>query len=213
MNALRVLIVDDHAVIRTGLRSLLESEDDVKVVGEAGDGAEAERKVDELHPDIVLLDIGLPGRDGIEVAKHLKQVRPKLIIVFLTMHEDEAMLREALALGAAGYVIKRADNVEIIAAIRAARRGDVYVHPAMTRALLRPGPAASFPTTATGDQLTRREIDVLRLLVKGHTNRQIGEALDLSVRTVEGHRGNLMAKLGVKDRIGLVSYAEQHGLL
>jgi two-component system, NarL family, response regulator NreC len=211
--SIRVLIVDDHAVIRTGVRALLEREEDLTVVGEAGDGAEAERKVDELKPDIVLLDIGLPGRDGMAVARKLKQSNPQLLIVFLTMHEDEAMLREALALGAAGYVIKRADNAEIVAAIRAARRGDVYVHPAMTRALLRPGVAPGLPVTASGEQLTRREIEVLRLLARGHTNRQIAEALELSVRTVEGHRANLLAKLGVTDRIGLVGYAEQHGLL
>lgn len=211
--SIRVLLVDDHSVIRTGLRALLHAEADIEVVGEAADSVETMRRVEALHPDVVLLDIGLPGEDGIEVAKKLRAKYPSLVVLFLTMHEDEALLHEAMRTGASGYVIKRADDAEIISAIHAAARGDVYVHPAMTRALLRRS-AVGRPSGADGSEpLTRRETDVLRLLARGHTNRQIADVLGLSVRTVEGHRANLMGKLAVSSRVELVSYAEEHGLL
>ena len=211
--SIRVLIADDHSVIRTGLRALLGSDPELQVIGEAEDGPETVRLVEELGPDVVLLDIGMPGEDGIQVAKRLKAKFPQLRVLFLTMHEDEGLLREAIASGAAGYIIKRADESEIINAIHAAHRGDLYVHPAMTRALVQPR-APERPAGATGGvALTRRELDILKLLARGYTNRQIADELGLSVRTVEGHRANLMGKLGVASRVELVRYAEQHGLL
>ncbi len=209
---IRVLIADDHPVLRSGLRVLLATDPDLEVVGEAGTGEETLHLAEELRPDVVLLDIGMPGESGIETVRHLKEKLPALRVLFLTMHEEEGMLLEALNAGGDGYVIKRADQPEIIQAIRAVRRGDVYVHPAMTRALL-----SQTETTERSQEpvepLTRREIDVLRLLARGNTNRQIADLLTLSVRTIESHRANLMGKLGLSSRVELVTYAEENGLL
>jgi two-component system, NarL family, response regulator NreC len=210
--ATRILIADDHPVLRSGLRVLLAADPDLEVIGEAGTGEETLRLAGELLPDVVLLDIGMPGESGIETVRRLKEKLPALKVLFLTMHEEEGTLLEALNAGGDGYVIKRADQPEIIQAIRAVRRGDVYVHPAMTRALLSQPETTERPPEPV-EPLTRREIDVLRLLARGNTNRQIADLLTLSVRTVESHRANLMGKLGLSSRVELVTYAEEHGLL
>ena len=209
---LRILIADDHVLLRSGLRELLRVDPELEVVGEAGDGAETLRLVADLRPDLVLLDVTMPDESGIAIAQRLKAEHPGLVVLFLTMHEDEALLHEALRTGAAGYVIKRAEASELLQAIRAASRGDIYVHPAMTRGLLRQ-PVTTHRRTATPPALTPRELEVLRLLAKGNTNRQIALLLGLSIRTVESHRANLMGKLGIDSRVELVDYAEEHGLL
>lgn len=210
--ATRILIADDHPVLRSGLRVLLAADPDLEVVGEAGTGEETLLLAEELCPDVVLLDIGMPGESGIETVRRLKAKLPALRVLFLTMHEEEGTLLEALNAGGDGYVIKRADQPEIIQAIRVVRRGDVYVHPAMTRALLSQPETTERPPEPV-EPLTRREIDVLRLLARGNTNRQIADLLTLSVRTVESHRANLMGKLCLSSRVELVTYAEEHGLL
>jgi len=210
---IRILIADDHAVVRSGLRELLRADEDVEVVGEAADGAEAMRLVGTLQPDMVLLDITMPPDNGIETAKRLKEAYPDLLVLFLTIHEDEGLLHEALRAGASGYLIKRAEPAEILQAIRAASQGDIYVHPAMTRALLQQPIATEHRLGSPAEELTRREVDVLRLLAKGNTNRQIADLLGLSVRTVENHRANLLGKLGLSSRVELVSYAEEHDLV
>jgi two-component system response regulator NreC len=210
---IRILIADDHAVVRSGLRELLRADSDLEVVGEAGDGTNTLRLAETLHPDMVLLDITMPPEDGIKTAKRLKEEHPELIVLFLTMHEDESLLHEALRVGAAGYVIKRAEEFEIIQAIHAASRGDIYVHPAMTRALLHQPVTTDHRRGLPVETLTRRELDVLRLLVRGNTNRQIAGLLNLSIRTVENHRANLMGKLGLESRVELVNYAEENKLL
>ena len=210
--ATRILIADDHPLLRSGLRVLLGADPSLEVVGEAGTGEETLRLAGELRPDVVLLDISMPGESGIETVRRLKAELPALKVLFLTMHEEEGMLLEALNAGGDGYLIKRADEADILQAIRVVLRGDVYVHPAMTRALL--GQAETTPRPQEPvEPLTRREIDVLRLLARGNTNRQIAELLALSVRTVESHRANLMGKLGLSSRVELVTYAEEHGLL
>jgi two-component system response regulator NreC len=209
---IRVLVADDHAVIRRGLRALLKSDPEVEVVGEAGDGRETLQRVQELEPDLVLLDISMPGEDGLHVAKRLKASYPQVRVLFLTMHEDESLMREALQAGAAGYVIKRAEESEILDAIHAAQRGDLYVHPAMTRALVEPHAAERPQVNPSGEPLAQWEIEVLRMLARGCTNRQIAETLGVPVGTVEKHRASLMIKLGVSSRVELVRYAEEHGL-
>lgn len=210
--ATRILIADDHPVLRSGLRVLLAADSGLEVVGEAGTGEETLRLAEELLPDVVLLDISMPGESGIETVRRLKEKVPALKVLFLSMHEEEGMLLEALGAGGDGYLIKRADESEIIQAIRVVQRGDVYVHPAMTRGLLSQTETTERPPEPI-EPLTRREIDVLRLLARGNTNRQIAELLALSIRTIESHRANLMGKLGLASRVELVTYAEENGLL
>ena len=211
--SIRILIADDHAVVRSGLRSLLSGDADLDVIGEATDGTEVMQLAGRLQPDLILLDITMPHESGIRIAKRLKEEHPGIKVLFLTMHEDEGLLHEALRTGASGYVIKRAEESEILRAIHAASRGDIYVHPAMTRALLQQPVTTEHRRSAPANPLTRREIDVLRLLAKGNTNRQIALHLALSMRTVENHRANLMGKLGVASRVELVNYAEEHDLI
>ena len=208
----RILIVDDHGVLRAGLRALLEDEPDFQVVGEAADGEEGLRQAEALKPDIVLMDISMPGVDGIEATRRVHASLPNTRVLLLTVHEDKSLLREAIQSGASGYILKRAVESELINAIRAVGRGELYVHPAMTRALL-PDLPQEQAIQARSDSLTAREVEVLKLIALGHTNRQIAEKLHLSIRTVETHRANLMDKLDLHSRVELVRYANQHGLL
>jgi two-component system, NarL family, response regulator NreC len=210
---IRILIADDHVLVRSGVRALLAADPDLEVVGEAGSGEETLRLAAALAPDLVLLDITMQDASGIVTAERLKEAHPDLVVLFLTMHEDEGLLHEALRTGAAGYVIKRAEAGELLQAIRAAMGGDIYVHPAMTRSLLRQPVATKSRRGTPGPALTPREVEVLRLLVRGNTNRQIAGLLGLSPRTVESHRANLMGKLGLESRVELVEYAEEHDLL
>lgn len=211
--SIKILIADDHGVLRAGLRALLNAEPDLQVVDEAADGPEALGLIQKLQPDVVLLDIDLPGLSGIDVTRRLQKTVPRVRVLILTVHEDESLLREAIRAGAAGYIVKRAVESELIDAIRAVWRGNQYVHPAITHALLKDlsPPPASDETPV--EQLTPREIDVLRLIVQGYTNRQVAEALHLSVRTVESHRSNLTSKLRLRSRLELIRYAQEHGVL
>jgi two-component system response regulator NreC len=209
----RILIADDHGVLRAGLRALLNAEPDLVVVGEAADGQAALRLAGEVHPDVVVMDISMPGADGIEVTRQLKKDSPSVHVLILTVHEDESLLRAAIRAGAAGYIVKRAVESELISAIHAACRGELYVHPSMTRALLHDLQPAFVSEDVAVELLTPREIEVLRLVAKGYTNRQIAEDLSISVRTVESHRANVMDKLNLRSRVELVRYATKHGLL
>ena len=212
---IKILIVDDHSVIRTGLRTILAAQPDLEVVGEAADGHQAIQLARDLRPDVVLMDISMPGPagGGIEVTRRLREILPNTSVLILTVHEDETLLREAIRVGASGYVIKRAAESELVSAVQAVARGEMYIHPAMTRALLKDLATPTAPRQTTVESLTPREIEVLRMLSKGYTNRQIAEALRISVRTVEGHRANLMSKLEVHSRVELTGYAEEHHLL
>jgi two-component system response regulator NreC len=210
---IQILIADDHGVIRAGLRALLEDVPDITVVGEASDGVEALAKAVELKPDILLMDLSMPNMGGIEATLQLSQKEPKVRVLILTVHEEESLLKEVVRMGASGYIVKRAAQEDLLHAIRVVARGDLYIHPTMTRALFNEAPAYDPPQVPESETLTLREIEVLQLLAKGYTNRQIAENLSLSPRTVEGHRANLSGKLGLHSRVELVEYAERHGLL
>jgi two-component system response regulator NreC len=212
-NPIRILIADDHGVLRAGLRALLDAEPDLQVVGEATNSQETLRLIDTLCPDVILLDISMPGLGGIEITRQIKATGSKTHVLILTFHEDEGLLRASLQAGAAGYVPKRAVEAELINAIHAVQRGDLYVHPAMTRSLVKDLTPPSPRSDKETETLTAREIEVLRLIAKGHINRQIADILSISVRTVETHRANIMSKLGVRGRAELVRYAMDHGLL
>lgn len=220
----QILIADDQGLLRAGLRALLSKENDLEVIGEADNGAAVLELAKNLSPEVVLLDISMPGLDGIEATKRLKKILPEAKVLIITVHEDESLLQEAIRAGAAGYIVKRAVESELIDAIRAVRRGDMYIHPTMTRALLKDFPTKDDgrsrlePPKATSydppvEALTPREVDVLRLIAKGCTNRQMAEELCISVRTVEGHRANLMGKLNLQGRVELVRYAREHDLV
>ena len=217
MSKLRILLADDHAVLRTGLRLLIDSQPDMTVVGEATNGDEARLRAHGLQPDIVLMDISMPGMGGLEAMRLIKQDSPKVRILVLTMHEDEGYLRRALANGAVGYVPKSAVDVEVLSALRAVARGGVYIHPTQAKILIE----AMLPTTEVlgGDHrdpyetLSEREREVLRLVALGHTNSQIAEQMFLSVKTVESYRARMMEKLSLKNRAALVRYALERGLI
>lgn len=206
---IRILIADDHAVVRSGLRTILEAEPTFEIAGEAEDGVAALQQAESLLPDVVLLDITMPPGGGFDTARQLLAAGTSVAVVFLTVHEDEELLREALAIGAAGYVVKRAEPEEIVQAIQAAHRGDLYVHPRMTRGLIEPAKAERRKRSAP-EELTPREVELLELLVQGHTNREAAGRLGISIRTVENHRSNLQGKLGLSSRAELVDYAREH---
>jgi len=209
----RVLITDDHAIVRTGLRTLLTADPSMELVGEASGGHEAIQLVEQTQPDVLLLDLSMPDLDGIEVTRAVKSSFPQLRVLVLTIHEDQGLLREAIRAGASGYILKRAAESELISAIHVLMRGDMYVDPAMMRDLLSQTVPPSGGADAVVEQLTPRELEVLKYIVQGYTNRQIGEELSISVRTVEGHRANLSGKLGLHSRVDLVRYAREHGLI
>lgn len=207
----KILIADDHGVLRAGLRALLNAEPDLQVVGEAIDGEDALHKASELKPDIVLMDLSMPRMSGIEATRRLKELLPAVQVLILTVHEDTSLMREAIQVGASGYILKRAVESELINAIHSVMHGELYVHPAMTRALFSSIVAQPKSPTPTEELLTSREIDVLRLIIRGYTNRQIADHLSLSVRTVESHRASLMSKLNLHNRLELVRYGAEHG--
>jgi two-component system, NarL family, response regulator NreC len=215
--SIRILIVDDHGVLRAGLKALLSAEPDFEVVQDASNGTDALRLAADLNPDVVLLDMSMPGPNGIEVTRQLKKTLPEIRILILTVHEDEVMLQEAIQAGASGYILKRAVESELIDAIQAVWRGDLYVHPAMTRALFKAISPATHPAPGSQEELvealTPREAEVLRLIAQGYTNRQMADQLSISVRTVESHRANLMGKLGLRSRVDLVRYAKENKLI
>ncbi|MEW6718222.1 MAG: response regulator transcription factor [Chloroflexota bacterium] len=210
---IKVLIADDHAIVRAGLRALLKSEPSLQLVGEATGGYEAIEMVNNIQPDILVLDLSMPDLDGIAVTKKLKPGLRNLRILILTIHEDEALLREAIKSGASGYILKRAAETELISAIHIIMRGDMYVDHSMVRSLLEETTKPANTVQESVEPLTPRETEVLKLIVQGYTNRQIGEELNISVRTVEGHRANLSEKLGLHNRVELVRYAREHNLI
>ena len=209
---IRILIAEDHGVLRAGLRALLNNELDMEVVGEAEDGNQVVSLAERLDPDVVIMDISMPGQDGLEATRQILESQPDRRVLLLTVHEDSSLMRAALDNGAAGYILKRAVESELIDAIRAVQRGELYIHPAMTRALL-DEPRESQPLQGQDATLTQREVEVLKYIAEGYTNRQIADLLSISIRTVESHRANLMDKLDLHSRVELVRYATEHSLL
>ncbi len=208
---IRILLADDHAVLRAGLRALLSAHADLEVVGEASDGAEAIRLTQALCPDVVVMDIGMPGVSGIDATARIKRDLPSVKVLILSMHDDRGYLRQVLRAGAAGYVLKKAADTELLAAIRAAARGDIFLDPALAKALVE---EVIEPTPPQGEAvLSDREREVLRLIAHGHTNQQVAGRLYISVKSVETYKARLMEKLGIKGRAELVRYALHHGLL
>lgn len=207
---IRILIADDHGVMRAGLRALLEDEPELKVVAEAVNGEEALRLAAMHIPDLALLDIGMPDIDGIEVTRRLKERLPQIQVIILTVYEDETLLLEAIKAGASGFVIKRALEGELLAAIQSVSRGDMYIHPAITRKLVQGLYPKDLPKNNALGNLTRRELEVMEYIIRGYTNRQIAETLFISIRTVEGHRASLFGKLGLKNRVELVEFAQKN---
>lgn len=212
---IRLLLVDDHAVVRTGLKMLLGGQDDMEIVGEAGSAAEALSETERIEPTVILMDIGLPDKTGIEATKMIKAKFPNVNIVALTIHEDEEYFFQMLNAGAAGYVPKRAAPEELITAIRAAAGGEVYLYPSLAKLLVRDFLNVERPAGETSnlDGLTDREQEVLTKLAEGASNNEIAEALVISPKTVERHRENIMRKLSLHSRAELVRYAIRKGII
>ena len=208
---IRVLVVDDHAVVRAGLRRVIDAEDDIETVGEAADADRAVFEAIEAKPDVVLMDVVMPGKSGIEGMPALLQAVPEVKVLVLSMQDDPRYVREAFAAGASGYVLKEAADTELVAAIRAVAAGGSYVHPTLGARMV--AADADERRKVTSDPLSEREREVLRLLALGHTNQEIAKMLFISVRTAETHRAHIMQKLSLKSRAELVRYALAEGLL
>jgi two-component system response regulator NreC len=211
----RILLADDHAVLRAGLRLLLNSQPDFEVIGEAASGIEALDFAETLQPDLILLDLSMPGLGGFDALPILRRRAAQARILILTMHDDPQYLRQALKNGAAGYVLKKAADVELLSAVRAVLRGEVYVHPSMTRPLLEDllPQAENSGESSRWDTLSEREREVLRQVALGYTSAEIAEQLNLSVKTVETYRARGMEKLGLTSRAALVRFALGKGLI
>jgi two-component system response regulator NreC len=210
--ATRILIADDHGLMRAGLRAVLEDDESFEVVGETSTGEEALEVVDKLLPDIVLLDIGLPGIDGIEATRRLKKDFSQVQVLILTVYEDQALLRAAIRAGASGYIVKRAAGEELIEAVRAVSRGYMYIHPSVTRMLVGDLSNEADSNKVALESLTPRELEVMGYIIRGYSNREIAGELFISVRTVESHRASLFGKLALKNRAELVEFARKYGL-
>jgi two-component system, NarL family, response regulator NreC len=217
VNLTRIVLADDHAVLRAGLAALLNARGDMTVVGEAADGVELLTLAEELEPDVILLDLTMPRLGGLEALPLLRQRVPSARVLILTMHHDESYLRQVLKGGASGYVLKKAADVELIAAIQAVMRGDIYVHPSLTRALVEDiVPTSDNPPVDEADlwaTLSEREQEVLRFVALGYTSREIADQLSLSAKTVDTYRSRGMEKLGLRNRATLVRFALAHGLI
>jgi two-component system response regulator NreC len=213
---IRIVIVDDHAVVRSGLTLLLNGKHGMEVVGEAADGDEAIRMALELKPDVVLMDLSMPhGKDGLAATAELKKDLPETSVLVLTMHDDEEYLFRAIHSGASGYILKSAPHEELIAAIQSVAAGNAYLYPSATKRLMSEyvDKLRSGENSGTYESLSEREKEILGWTAKGYSNKEIAESLIISVKTVETHKSHLMEKLGLKTRPELVKYAMKKGLL
>jgi DNA-binding NarL/FixJ family response regulator len=206
---LRVLIADDHGIVRSGVKLLLDRQPDIEVVAEAEDGVEAVQMAIKHRPDVAVLDVSMPRMTGIQATHEIKQQSPDTQVLILSMHDDERYLFEALRAGAAGYVVKRAADQDLVDAVRAAGRGEPFLTATAQQKLIRD----FLDRDEHPEELTPREQEVVKLIAEAHTNREIAEILHLSEKTVENHRSNAMKKLGMRDRVELVRYAIRKGLI
>lgn len=212
MDKIRLLIADDHAIMRDGIRALLSLNDDIEIVGEASTGQEVIEKTAELNPDVIIMDIAMPGMDGLEATRRILKQNPKSRILILTQHDDKEYVLSAVRAGSAGYLPKRALGSELVSAIRAVNRGDSFLHPSAASALI----TDYRNQTQEGDvycQLTPREREVLKLIAEGSTSREIADKLFISLKTVMGHRTKLMEKLDLHNRTELIKYAVRKGIV
>ncbi len=212
MDKIKVLLVDDHAIMRDGIRALLSLNEDITIVGEASDGKEAIAKAEELKPDVVVMDIAMPGMDGLEATRRIKKILPDTKMLVLTQYDNREYILSAIKAGAAGYVPKRALGSELVSAVRSVYHGDSFLHPSAATALVedyRQQAKAADPY----DELTPREREILKLIAEGHTSREIADSLYISLKTVTGHRTRLMEKLGLHNRTDLFKYAVRKGLV
>jgi DNA-binding NarL/FixJ family response regulator len=209
----RILLADDHVVVRRGLRFVLDAEADLEVVAEAGDGAEAVVMGLEDEVDLAVLDVSMPRMTGIQAASELSRRRPELRLLMLSMHDNEQYFFEALKAGASGYVLKSAADRDLVEACRATMRGEPFIYPAAVTALIRD----HLEKTSDGEEpreiLTPRELEVLKLIAEAHSSKEIAQILVISIKTVERHRANILEKLGMRDRVELTRYAIRRGLV
>jgi len=213
MNRTRILLADDHAVLRAGLKLLIDAQPDMACMGEASDGVEMLERVRELQPDLVLLDLSMPRLGGLVALPEILRSAPNARVLVLTMHADGEYMRQALASGASGYVLKQAADQELLSAIRAVMRGQVYIHPAMTKTLLSGMIEGTSLSPTPVAVLSERETEVIVQVARGSTNREIADQLGLSVKTVETYRARAMEKLSLTSRAALVRYAQEQGWL
>ena len=207
---LRVLLADDHGIVRSGLRALIDRQRDMGVIAEADDGAGALERTLAERPDVAVLDVSMRRLTGLQATREIRAHAPEVRVLVLSMHDDERYVFEALQAGAAGYVLKRAADTDLIGAVRAAARGDKFICPPSHRDAVRT--MAERGDDGARDPLSPRELEVVKLIAEAHTNRQIADVLNLSEKTVESHRANLLQKLGMRDRVELVRYAIRRGL-
>jgi DNA-binding NarL/FixJ family response regulator len=205
---LRILIADDHGIVRSGLKLLLDRQSDLEVVAEAEDGVDALEKTLSERPDLAILDVAMPRMTGLQATYEIRRQAPDVQVLILSMHEDERYLFEALRAGAAGYVLKRAADKDLLEAVHAAARGEPFLTTSAQQSLIR-----DFLERGEQPELTPREQEIVKLIAEAHTNREIAEILHLSEKTVESHRANVLQKLGMRDRVELVRYAIRHGLV
>lgn len=210
----RLLLVDDHPIVRTGMRMLFQSESDLEIVGEVDSGAAAIAAVKQLQPDVVIMDVAMPGMNGIEATRLIKEQSPSTAVLALTMHEDEQYFFEMLKAGASGYIPKRAAPDDLTSAVRVVAQGNVFLYATLARFLIKDmAEHGAGAPSHTDDLLTQREREVLTYIAEGYTSREIADTLVISVKTVERHRENIMAKLDIHNRVELVKYAIKKGLI
>jgi DNA-binding NarL/FixJ family response regulator len=211
MAKIKILVVDDHAIMRDGIRALLGLHDDIEIVGEASEGNEAIEKAEELAPDVVVMDIAMPGMDGLEATRRITKKNPKVKVLVLSQHDNKEYILSAIKAGVVGYVPKRALGLELVSAIRAVHQGDSYLYPSAAAAVIRDYLKGAVKEPY--DRLTAREREILKLIAEGHTSREIADKLFISLKTVLGHRTKIMEKLDLHNRTELIKYAMRKGLV